>query len=471
MSEQTVLDSGMAYPSSPLLRLPRELRDHIYRFVLTRDRGKALQVACPQYYVDSQHRDGSALYSACEYHAYHPSYHHATRIVDLDILRINSQIHMEAQEIFLEENTFIYHYENLPLREDVMRHAPNIIASFRSGCFQDGAYSPTAPIPRDLSRFVTFLKSRPPLKRLELTLWGRGWDSHAFQELFFDVKVKVRVTIEVQDLQGNDFREGPYTLSPEVLSDEDKEFRVLTKNLESTMLDFTPPTPAPIKISPLLRLPRELRDKIYRYILVHEKGLNASCPDCNHYLYTNHHTSHPDYRSYQYRNHYGNGCGFYARRNGFIPPNKVLDLDIIRVNHQIHTEALEVFHKGNTFQYNVLRPKAMRHASRIKERFCVRDQQRLAKFVNFLQSRPKLNNLYLTLHGSTWNWSYLRFLLVRPGCKVRKHVSLKPEIPYWDMREGPGPLYWKFCDFVRQMEKDMLVSSSHSTAPRAISYH
>lgn len=142
-------------------------------------------------------------------------------------------------------------------------------------------------------------------------------------------------------------------------------------------------------------------------------------------------------------------------------PIKILDLDIIRVNHQIHREALRIFRKGNTFQYNLLCPKAMKYASGIKVYIYLRHHQDLAKFVQFLQSRTKLNSLHLTLHGSTWNSNYLRFLFICPGTKVSKHVSIEPVIPYWDAREGSGQQHYTFWALMKKFEKDMLVSGSH----------
>jgi len=230
--------------SSPFLHLPRELRDKIYRFILVQDDSVVIHPACPEYNRDPQHRDDFKLdykaYFACAYHAYH-WFNSRTRIADVDILRANSQIYVEAREIFLKENTFAFPQklaaDGSILREDTMKHAARIKVFFESEGYCGGyPKGHNTPIPKELSRFVNFLKSRQPLKRLRLDLLGHSWDSAGFKDLFSGVKVLEQITINARDLEGWDFREGYCTMSPKYLSDEDREFRVLVTKMETDAL-------------------------------------------------------------------------------------------------------------------------------------------------------------------------------------------------------------------------------------------
>jgi hypothetical protein len=75
--------------------------------------------------------------------------------------------------------------------------------------------------------------------------------------------------------------------------------------------------------SPFLTLPREIRDKIYRSLLVQETALRASCPDCG-------------VREHEHDNDLYFTCKL---SDGEDYPKRISDLQILRVNSQIHAEA------------------------------------------------------------------------------------------------------------------------------------
>ena len=111
------------------------------------------------------------------------SIHADTKIPDLQILRINSQIHAETLQILHKENIFKYEL----LREDTMKYTSGIKA---------GIYN--WPDSNRVSNFLKFLDSRPPLKKLHLIFYDPGWDLEGFQKLCVKVREQVSIDVEIQ---------------------------------------------------------------------------------------------------------------------------------------------------------------------------------------------------------------------------------------------------------------------------------
>jgi hypothetical protein len=141
------------------------------------------------------------------------------KIPDLEILRVNRQIHVEATQIFLEENTFEYEVS----RKNTMESASRIKAYFSS--YHNG---------NTLSNFIKLLESRPRLKRLHLTFYGSSWNLDRFRELGDKVVEEVSVGVKIQ---GCDFRDGPYLLERSEYTQTDIEFCILANNLEHSLLE------------------------------------------------------------------------------------------------------------------------------------------------------------------------------------------------------------------------------------------
>jgi hypothetical protein len=193
--------------------------------------------------------------------------------------------------------------------------------------------------------------------------------------------------------------------------------------------------------SPFVSLPRELRDKIYSFLLIHDKAILASCPDCNHYLDGIHELY---------------GCN-ECLTSSWIRPAKIPDLHVLLVNSQVHAEALEILYKGNTFEYKASRLEAMVHASGLKERLISAED--FTMLIQFLQSRTMLKKLHFTLVGSAWDREGLQEMLNNSRVTVTERISIKVEILEWDEREGPYPKWLSdftqediaFCDFAKEL--------------------
>lgn len=98
----------------------------------------------------------------------------------------------------------------------------------------------------------------------------------------------------------------------------------------------------------LLQLPRELRDQIYRCILVSELPLEKII-----YIFAE------SCRNIE------EGRGDRGSRSSVMAQmcvyDKLIDTRILRANHQVYTESLEVFHKENTFIFNILQVGMINH--------------------------------------------------------------------------------------------------------------
>jgi hypothetical protein len=139
----------------PFLKLPRELRNKIYSFVLVEDTHALKPIAVEVGEAIRKYQQ-SAIYS------------HQSKIglVDTAVLRANKQIYAEAFEVFLKKNTFLIDSE-CDEREKVQKHARRNSAVIRS-----------------ISEFRwlnTYIKSNATLKSLLLTIYASHWNSKDFE--------------------------------------------------------------------------------------------------------------------------------------------------------------------------------------------------------------------------------------------------------------------------------------------------
>lgn len=147
-------------------------------------------------------------------------------------------------------------------------------------------------------------------------------------------------------------------------------------------------------------------------ILDTAKSLIAACPDYNidpHHWYDCTCEYLPDH------------CGNNRQRA------KIPDLEILRTNHQIYTEAIEVFQKENVFTFpttddataKVLREGTFRRVSRIKAAFedspYRQTKKLLPRLISFLESRPPLKCVELELRGNSWDENEVRNLFSEIG--------------------------------------------------------
>lgn len=192
----------------------------------------------------------------------------------------------------------------------------------------------------------------------------------------------------------------------------------------------------------LLSIPRELRDKIYRNILVADEALleqdaddvmrtrerveGGMDPDCEH---TDHH---------------------YA---------SLLDTRIIRANRQIHAEALQVLVEQNTFWAVPIgrdRAQAPKQARKIKVRSIVDQEDDLDSLVKTLTSWDvELKALHLDLNVfSTHLISGVRYRqILEPLRKVMIQDSVELMIKFYDSE-------WDLKDDSELSKEDKLFEKS-----------
>lgn len=92
--------------------------------------------------------------------------------------------------------------------------------------------------------------------------------------------------------------------------------------------------------SNLLTIPRELRDKIYRYLLVSETPLVEVLPSQAVFIRMKE-EGRNDIRQFQDTTAWMDNKSMY---------HKLIDTRILRVNHQLHAESSEIFIRKNTFK-------------------------------------------------------------------------------------------------------------------------
>jgi hypothetical protein len=107
--------NAMAEQRSPLLRIPRELRDKIYRYILVTSR--PLTYASGD--VIKQIR-----FNLENFRCSLPERDYLDKIIDTRILQVNKQIFTESQEVLLKENAF--KLMNVPRRPKLLKFAPEI---------------------------------------------------------------------------------------------------------------------------------------------------------------------------------------------------------------------------------------------------------------------------------------------------------------------------------------------------------
>jgi hypothetical protein len=120
------------------------------------------------------------------------------------------------------------------LREDTMKHAPKIKATFCSQHYLAEVYGPKHCKDDELIKFVEFFESRTTLKSLQLIFIGCSFNLEDFRQIS-RVKVQEQVSSKIR-FQGWDIREGPCPLTPSEYSREDKEFQTFVTELEKSMV-------------------------------------------------------------------------------------------------------------------------------------------------------------------------------------------------------------------------------------------
>ncbi|RDI83431.1 hypothetical protein Vi05172_g6469 [Venturia inaequalis] len=215
------------------------------------------------------------------------------------------------------------------------------------------------------------------------------------------------------------------------------------------VMDKTVPPTTSVKPFPLLKLPQELRDKIYRSLLVFENGLHFT---------------------------------------KYFQTGNLVDTQILRTNHQMHAEALDVFLKHNEFNYREdltrqpeaslrnesgsnLHPRykqyyALLHESTFKVAPHVRAcfysysyDQLFAKFARLMAQNPNLTSLHVTFRRLSDSQVIIleQDLPSFETIKVnsRGHVILE-FLPRSRARPGMSKRAQKVCKKLKELEEMML---------------
>lgn len=131
----------------------------------------------------------------------------------------------------------------------------------------------------------------------------------------------------------------------------------------------------------LLSLPRELRDKIHRFIL---KETDSKIRPCQRRL---------------------TRAVRKSRHNNTIERPYLIDISILSTNKQIHSEASYIFYTENFFAViapvHGVRYATLRQMKKLSvEIDCIGNKKTLRQMVQFLNSHPGLHNLHIKLRVS-----------------------------------------------------------------------
>jgi hypothetical protein len=209
----------------------------------------------------------------------------------------------------------------------------------------------------------------------------------------------------------------------------------------------------------LLGLPRELRDKIYKNILVADNDLIEVDPEIASQARSVQ-ESDDDERN--------------AKMMNLYP--RLMDTQILAVNHRINAEAMEVFHSENTFSFSfdggkyhpgsTARTKTMRRALKIKlwvwEMSSKKDFQNLVAQIK--SCNQSLRSLWVSAFIPAYNWGNtfyyagsecLQILDDLRDVRVKGSVEFILDVmcPYDDDSEADGEAECQFIEGFQNLGK------------------